>query len=76
MHVTGDTLFEKNVIGKGVIQSKAIIADNLDVTSLSAVSGVIGKLETKSTGARMRIEDNLITAFDEENNERVKLGTW
>lgn len=76
VHVTGDTLFEKNVIGKGVIQSKAIIADNLDVTSLSAVSGIIGKLETKSTGARMRIEDNLITAFDEENNERVKLGTW
>ena len=76
LHVTGQTLFDNNVIAKGMIQARAVTADKLHVDSLSAVSGTIGLLRSKETGARVEIQDNLITGFDDDNNPRIKLGCW
>ena len=75
-HVTSETVFDANVIAKGMIQANAVAAENIDTPSLSAICATIGTLRTRTTGARVEIEDNLISAYDEENNVRVKLGCW
>ena len=75
-HVTSKTIFDANVIAKGMIQANAVTAENIDTPSLSAICATIGTLRTRTTGARVEIEDNLISAYDEENNVRVKLGCW
>lgn len=76
LHVTGQTQFDNNVIAKGMIQAGAVTADNLQVKNLAAVSSTIGLLRSKVTGARVEIQDNLITGFDDDNNPRIKLGCW
>lgn len=76
LHITGQTQFDKNVIAKGMIQAGAVTADNLQVKNLSTVSSTIGLLRSKATGARVEIQDNLITGFDDDNNPRIKLGCW
>lgn len=75
-HVTSKTVFDANVIAKGMIQANAVTAENIDTPSLSAICATIGTLRTRTTGARVEIQDNLISAYDEENNVRVKLGCW
>lgn len=42
LHVTGQTLFDNNVIAKGMIQAGAVTADKLQVQSLSTISAYIG----------------------------------
>lgn len=76
IHITGATKFDDNVIANKMIQANAVTADKLHVDSLSAVSGTIGLLRSKETGARVEIQDNLITGFDDDNNPRIKLGCW
>ena len=76
LHVTGDTVIEKNVIAKGMIQAGAVTADKLDVSSLSAITATIGTLRTKASGARMELHDNLILIYDENNVVRLRLGVW
>lgn len=86
LHVTGDTVIEKNVIAKGMIQAGAVTTDNLaagSVTadkiktgSLSAITATIGTLRTKASGARMELHDNLILIYDENNVLRLRLGVW
>lgn len=76
IHITGATKFDDNVIVNKMIQAKAVTADKLQVENLAAVSGTIGLLRSKETGARVEIEDNLITGFDDDNNPRIKLGCW
>lgn len=76
IHITGATRFDDNVIVNKMIQANAVTADKLHVDSLSAVSGTIGLLRSKETGARVEIQDNLITGFDDDNNPRIKLGCW
>lgn len=76
IHITGATKFDDNVIVNKMIQANAVSADKLHVDSLSAVSGTIGLLRSKETGARVEIQDNLITGFDDDNNPRIKLGCW
>lgn len=76
IHITGATKFDDNVIVNKMIQANAVTADKLYVDSLSAVSGTIGLLRSKETGARVEIQDNLITGFDDDNNPRIKLGCW
>lgn len=76
IHITGETKFDDNVIVNKMIQANAVTADKLHVDSLSAVSGTIGLLRSKETGARVEIQDNLITGFDDDNNPRIKLGCW
>ena len=76
LHVTGDALFDNDVITKGMIQAGAVTADKMQVDSLSTITGTIGTLRTKTSGARVEISDDLITCFDENNNVRIKLGCW
>lgn len=76
IHITGATKFDDNVIVNKMIQANAVSADKLHVENLSAVSSTIGLLRSKETGARVEIQDNLITGFDDDNNPRIKLGCW
>ena len=76
IHITGDTVFDNNVITKGMIQAGAVSADKMDVTSLSAITATIGTLRTATSGARMEIKDNLIQIYDASNRLRVKMGVW
>ena len=76
IHITGATKFDDNVIVNKMIQANAVTADKLHVENLAAVSSTIGLLRSKETGARVEIQDNLITGFDDDNNPRIKLGCW
>lgn len=76
IHITGATKFDDNVIVNKMIQANAVTADKLYVDNLAAVSGTIGLLRSRETGARVEIQDNLITGFDDDNNPRIKLGCW
>ncbi len=58
------------------IQAGAVTADKMDVTSLSAITALIGELKTSDTGARLVINDNLIRIYDENNVLRVRIGVW
>ena len=74
LHVTGQTIFDNNVIVSRMLAAKAITADKLAVTSLSAITARIGRLETATSGARTVIQDNLIEIFDENNFRVIALG--
>jgi hypothetical protein len=76
LHVTGDALFDNDVITKGMIQAGAVTADKMQVDSLSTITGTIGTLRTKTSGARVEISDDLIQVFDENNQLRVRVGIW
>lgn len=76
IHITGATKFDNNVIVNKMIQANAVTADKLHVENLAAVSSTIGLLRSRETGARVEIQDNLITGFDDDNNPRIKLGCW
>ena len=76
LHVTGDALFDKNIITKGMIQAGAVTADKMQVDSLSTITATIGTLRTKTSGARVEISDDLIQVFDENNQLRVRIGIW
>lgn len=74
LHVTGETVFDNNVIVSRMLAAKAITADKLAVISLSAITARIGKLETATSGARTVIQDNLIEIFDANNFRVIALG--
>ena len=74
LHVTGQTVFDNNVIVSRMLAAKAVTADKLAVTSLSAITANIGLLRTKTNGARTEIKDNLIEIFDENNFRVMALG--
>lgn len=76
VHITGDTVFDNNVITNGMLQAGAVTADKMDVTSLSAISATIGTLRTATSGARLEITDNLIISYDSNNKVRVRFGAW
>lgn len=76
LHVTGETVFDNNVIVSRMLAAKAITADKLAVTSLSAITANIGILRTKTSGARTEIKDNLIEVYDSNNMLRVRMGVW
>lgn len=76
LHVTGQTVFDNNVIVSRMLAAKAITADKLAVTSLSAITANIGLLRTKTSGARMEIKDNLIEAYGSDNKRYVRMGVW
>lgn len=76
LHVTGEALFDNNIIAKGMIQAGAVTADKMQVDSLSSITATIGTLRTKTSGARVEISDDLIRVFDENNQLRVRIGIW
>lgn len=76
IHISGDTLFDDNVIVGRALKSKSITADKMSVESLSAISANIGHFRSSSSGARVEISDSLITVYDNNNTLRVRLGIW
>lgn len=74
LHVGAETVIDNNVIVSRMLAAKAVTADKLAVTSLSAITARIGKLETATSGARTVIQDNLIEIFDENNFRVIVLG--
>lgn len=73
--ITTDKLVVGSVTGDA-IGDGAITAKKINVSSLSALSATIGTLQTKTSGARVVIQDNLIQVYDENNVLRVRLGVW
>ena len=69
VHVSGK-------VNKGMIETGAVLADNIDVDSLSAICATIGTLRTATSGARCEIKDNLIEVYDENDVLRVRMGVW
>ena len=76
IHITGQTLFDDNIVTKKMLQAGSVDAGKIKVDSLSAISATIGILRTATSGARSELRDNLIQIFDSNNVVRVKLGVW
>lgn len=76
VHVTGETLFDNNVIVGNMLAAKSITADKMAVDSLSAITANIGLLRTASSGARTEISSNLIEVYDNNGKLRVRMGVW
>ena len=74
LHIKSTTVIDNNVIVSRMLAAKAVTADKLAVTSLSAITANIGILRTKTSGARTEIKDNLIEIFDENNFRVIALG--
>lgn len=74
LHIGAETVIDNNVIVSRMLAAKAVTADKLAVTSLSAITANIGILRTKTSGARTEIKDNLIEIFDENNFRVIALG--
>lgn len=66
LHVTGEALFDNNIIAKGMIQVGAVSADKMQVDSLSSITANIGDLKGgsitggtfKNTNGSFRIDPN------------------
>lgn len=76
LHIKSTTVIDNNVIVSRMLAAKAVTADKLAVTSLSAITANIGILRTKTSGARTEIKDNLIEVYDSNNRLRVRMGVW
>lgn len=76
IHITGQTLFDDNIVTNKMLQAGCVDAGKIKVDSLSAISATIGILRTATSGARSELRDNLIQIFDSNNVVRVKLGVW
>ena len=74
LHIKSTTVIDNNVIVSRMLAAKAVTADKLAVTSLSAITANIGTLRTKTSGARTEIKDNLIEIFDKNNFRVIALG--
>lgn len=74
LHVGAETVIDNNVIVSRMLAAKAVTADKLAVTSLSAICATIGLLRTKTSGARTEIKDNLIEIYDNNNFRVIALG--
>ena len=44
LHITGEALFDNNIIAKGMIQAGAVTADKMQVDSLSSITANVGTL--------------------------------
>lgn len=76
IHITGNTVFDNNVIARGMIQAGAVTADKMNVSSLSAICATIGTLRTATSGARLEVTSSVIRVYDSNNVLRVRLGVW
>lgn len=61
-------------IVNSMLTADCVLAANIDVAQLDAVSATIGILRTASSGARMEIRDNVIKVYDSSDNLRVQIG--
>lgn len=59
LHVTGEALFDNNIITKGMLQAGSVTADKMQVDSLSAITANVGDLKGGSiTGGTFKNENN------------------
>jgi len=58
------------------IDTGAVTASKISVSSLDAVSATVGLLRTASSGARMELESNVIRAYDSSGTLRARFGVW
>lgn len=66
LHVTGEALFDNNIITKGMLQAGSVTADKMQVDSLSTITANIGDLQGgtitggtfKNTNGSFRIDPN------------------
>lgn len=63
-------------VNGNMLVTGTVSADKLSVTSLSAISSVIGLLRTATTGERTELDNNGIRVYDANNIMRVRLGVW
>ena len=76
IHITGQTLFDDNIVTNKMLQAGSVSADKINVNSLSAICATIGTLRTATSGARLEIKDNLLEVYDSNNVLRVRMGVW
>ena len=76
IHVTGQALFDDNIITNKMLKAGSVSADKMQVESLDTISARIGTLRTATSGARTEIKDNLIEVYDDDNELRVRMGIW
>lgn len=70
LHVTGQTVFDDNVIARKMIQAKAVSADKISVENLAAVSANVGDLRGGSiTGGTFK---NSTSTFEIDRNGNIK----
>lgn len=75
LHITGKTVFEKNVIAKDMIQANAVTADKISVNSLGAISANLGTVTAGTVkgvsiiGSTFR-NDNNTFSIDSNGNIR------
>lgn len=74
LHVTGQALFDDNIVTSKMLQASSVTADKLQVDSLDAISARIGVLRTATSGARTEIKDNVVETYDDDDMLRVRIG--
>ena len=72
LHVTGQTVFDSNVIVSRMLQAGAVTTDKLAARAVTTDKLRIGS----DSGARMTLSPNLLRVYDSSNRLRVKLGVW
>ena len=83
LHVTGDTVFDKNVVVKDMIQAGAVTADKMAVDALSAITANVGSLKggtitgTQIVGTNFKNSSGSFTVDDSGNiyGATLKSGT-
>ena len=68
LHVTGDTVIEKNVIAKGMIQAGAVTTDNLAAETINLTN------ELKIQGNNVTLDENGLSV-DMQNEGKINFGS-
>lgn len=61
-------------IVNSMLTANCVLANNISVSQLDALSATIGVLRTATSGARMEIRDNVIKVYDSSGTLRVRMG--
>ena len=74
--IDGTTKIGNNVITKDMIQSKAVTAEKMDVSSLSAITATIGTFQTATSGRRVVIKDSVVQVYNDKGVLVMRYGVW
>lgn len=74
--IDGTTQIGNNVITKNMIQTGAITADKLNVSTLSAISADFGTFDTETKNGKVKFSGSLIEVYDKKGNIIVRIGDW
>lgn len=74
--IDGTTQIGNNVITKNMIQTGAITADKLNVSTLSAISADFGTFDTQTKNGKVKFSGSLIEVYDKKGNIIVRIGDW